>query len=82
MITIIIVKTMVTFLGNLMPWHYNDGGSFSYHNYNNNEQWYDYSGGYICYKANKYLGFLWKENIINIGTEWYDFKCGINYIIF
>ena len=69
---------------NLMPWHYNDGGSFSYHNYNNNEQWYDYSGGVIFgYKANKHLGFFVEGKYNKYwNREWYDFKCGINYIIF
>ena len=32
---------------NLMPWHYDDGGAYTYHNYNNEKQWYDYSGGII-----------------------------------
>ena len=69
---------------NLMPWHYDDGGAFSYHNYNNNEQWYDYSGGIIFgYKANKHLGFFVEGKYNKYwNREWYDFKCGINYIIF
>ena len=69
---------------NLMPWHYDDGGSFSYHNYNNGEQWYDYSGGLIFgYKYNKHLG-VFAEGKYNKywNREWYDFKCGINYVIF
>jgi len=33
--------------GNIMPYHYDNGDEFSYHKYNNNEQWYDYSGGLI-----------------------------------
>ena len=70
--------------GNLMPWHYNDGGQFSYHNYNNSDQWYDYSGGVIFgYKLNKQLG-IFAEGKYNKywNREWYDFKLGINYIIF
>ena len=69
--------------GNLMPWHYDDGGQFSYHNYNNEEQWYDYSGGLIFgYKLNKQLG-TFAEGKYNKywNREWYDFKLGINYII-
>ena len=70
--------------GNLMPWHYNDGGQFSYHNYNNSDQWYDYSGGLIFgYKLNKQLG-IFAEGKYNKywNREWYDFKLGTNYIIF
>ena len=70
--------------GNLMPYHYNDGGQYSYHNFNDGEQWYDYSGGLIFgYKLNKNLG-LFVEGKYNKywNREWYDFKCGINYIIF
>ena len=70
--------------GNLMPWHYNDGGQFSYHNYNNSDQWYDYSGGVIFgYKLNKQLG-IFAEGKYNKywNREWYDFSLGINYVIF
>jgi len=69
---------------NLMPWHYDDGGTFSYHNYNNGEQWYDYSGGIIFgYKLNKHLGtFVEGKYNKYWNREWYDFKCGVNYVIF
>jgi len=69
---------------NLMPWHYNDGGKFSYHNYNNNKQWYDYSGGLIFgYKINKHLGsFIEGKYNKYWNREWYDFKIGVNYVIF
>ena len=70
--------------GNLIPYHYNDGGRYSYHNFNNNEQWYDYSGGMIFgWKINKSLG-LFVENKYSKywNRTWYDFKVGINYIIF
>tara|TARA_R100001015_G_C4632372_1_gene195846 strand:+ start:1680 stop:2708 length:1029 start_codon:yes stop_codon:yes gene_type:complete len=70
--------------GNLIPYHYNDGGRYSYHNFNNNEQWYDYSGGMIFgWKINKSLG-LFVENKYSKywNRTWYDFKLGINYIIF
>jgi hypothetical protein len=67
-----------------MPWHYNDGGTFSYHNYNNNQQWHDYSGGLIFgYKASKHLGFFIEGNYNKYwNREWYDFKGGVNYVIF
>jgi len=70
--------------GNLMPWHYNNGGEFSYHRYNNDEQWYDYSGGLIFgYKYSKNLG-VFVEGKYNKywNREWHDFSFGINYIIF
>ena len=70
--------------GNLMPWHYNEGGEFSYHKFNNNEQWYDYSGGLIFgYKYSKSLG-VFVEGKYNKywNREWHDFSFGINYIIF
>jgi len=67
---------------NLMPYHYNDGGEFSYHNYVDG-QWYDYSGGVIFgQKITKQLG-VFVEGKYNKywNREWYDFKTGINYII-
>ena len=70
--------------GNLMPYHYDDGGQYSYHNFNNGEQWYDYSGGLIFgLKATKSLGcFIEGKYNKYWNKEWYDFKLGINYIIF
>ena len=70
--------------GNLMPYHYDSRDEFSYHNYIEEEQWYDYSGGLIigC-KFDKNLGaFL--EGTYNKywNRKWYDFKLGINYVIF
>ena len=70
--------------GNLMPYHYNDGNEYSYHNFNDEEQWYDYSGGLIVgAKITKHLG-VFVEGKYNKywNREWYDFKCGINYVIF
>ena len=69
--------------GNIMPLHYDDGGEFMYHN-SVGGQWYDYSGGLIFgYKLNKSLG-MFVEGKYNKywNREWYDFKCGINYVIF
>ena len=69
--------------GNLMPYHYDNGNEFSYHNYNNGEQWSDYSGGIIFgRKLDKQLG-IFAEGKYNKywNREWYDFKFGINYII-
>ena len=70
--------------GNLMPYHYDDGGQYSFHNFNDGEQWYDYSGGIIFgLKATKNLGcFIEGKYNKYWSKEWYDFKLGINYIIF
>jgi len=69
--------------GNLLPYHYDLGNEYSYHNYVG-DQWYDYSGGLIFgYKINKNLG-IFAEGKYNKywNREWYDFKCGVNYVIF
>ncbi len=70
--------------GNLMPYHYDDGEAYSYHNFNDGEQWYDYSGGLIFgYKVNKNVGcFIEGKYNKYWDREWYDFKFGINYRIF
>jgi hypothetical protein len=70
--------------GNLMPYHYNDGGEYSYHMFNDDQQWYDYSGGMILgLKINKHLGtFVEGKYNKYWNREWYDFKLGINYVIF
>ena len=70
--------------GNLMPYHLDQGGEFSYHKYNGGEQWYDYSGGLIFgYKLDKHLG-VFVEGKYNKywNREWHDFSLGINYILF
>ena len=76
---------------NLMPWHYDDGGEYSYNNHKSNawrymdgKQWFDYSGGMIFgYKLNKHLGtFVEGKYNKYWNRKWYDFKCGINYVIF
>ena len=70
--------------GNLMPWHYDNKDEFSYHKFNNGEQWYDYSGGLIFgYKYSKSLG-VFVEGKYNKywNREWHDFSFGVNYIIF
>jgi len=68
--------------GNLMPYHYDNGNEYAYHNFIGG-QWYDYSGGMIFgKKLNKQLG-IFAEGKYNKywNREWYDFKLGINYII-
>ena len=70
--------------GSLMPYHYNDGSEFSYHNYIDGDQWYDYSGGLIYgIKHNKNLGYFVEGKYYKYwNREWYDFKLGLNYVIF
>ena len=70
--------------GNLMPYHYDDGNEFNYHNFIEDDQWYDYSGGIIYgIKQNKNLGYFVEGKYNKYwNREWYDFKLGINYIIF
>jgi len=77
-------KTWLHVWGNLMPWHYNDGSEFSYHNFITEEQWYDYSGGLIYgIKQNKNLGYFVEGKYNKYwNREWYDFKFGVNYVIF
>jgi len=68
---------------NLMPYHLDDGSDYSYHEYEGN-QWLDYNGGIILgYKVNKHLGtFIEGKYNKYWNREWYDFKFGVNYVIF
>tara|TARA_R110000765_G_scaffold315021_1_gene407681 strand:- start:238 stop:672 length:435 start_codon:yes stop_codon:yes gene_type:complete len=70
--------------GNLMPYHYDDDSEFSYFNYNEGDQWYDYSGGLIYgVKVSKNLGYFVEGKYNKYwNREWYDFKLGVNYTIF
>ena len=69
--------------GSLIPYHYDDGSEFSYHNYVSG-QWYDYSFGLIYgIKQNKQLGYFVEGKYNKYwNREWYDFKIGMNYTIF
>jgi len=68
----------------LMPYHYDDGSEFSYHNFNDGEQWMDYSCGLIYgIKQSKKLGYFIEGKYNKYwNREWYDFKLGLNYVIF
>ena len=70
--------------GNVLPYHYNDGRQFSYHNFNDGKQWLDYSAGMIFgYKVTRNLGaFVEGKYNKYWDREWYNFKFGINYKIF
>ena len=69
--------------GNLMPYHFDDDGEFSYHKYNDG-QWLDYSGGLIFgyYLIPKKLG-IFVEGKYNKywNRNWHDFSFGFNYVI-
>jgi len=69
--------------GNLMPYHYDAGGEFSYHKFNEG-QWTDYSGGVVFgHWVNKNLG-VFIEGTYNKywNREWHGFSAGINYRVF
>ena len=70
--------------GNLMPYHLDQGGEFSYHRFNNGEQWYDFSGGLIFGKKfSKHLGMFIEGKYNKYwNRKWHDFSVGINYVIF
>ena len=69
--------------GNVMPYHYDAGGEFSYHAYNEG-QWVDYSGGIVFgHWVNKNLG-VFIEGTYNKywNREWHGFSAGVNYRVF
>jgi len=67
----------------VMPYHYDNGSEFSYHNYVDG-QWADYSLGFIYgIKHNKSLGYFIEGKYNRYWNRtWYDFKLGMNYVIF
>ena len=69
--------------GSVMPYHYDDGSQFSYHNYVDG-QWADYALGFIYgIKQNKSLGYFIEGKYNRYWNRtWYDFKLGMNYVIF
>jgi len=69
--------------GSIMPYHYDDGSEFSYHNYVDG-QWADYALGFIYgIKHNKQLGYFIEGKYNKYWNRtWYDFKLGMNYVIF
>ena len=70
--------------GNVMPYHYDDGGEFSYHKFNDGNQWIDYSGGLIFgYRITKSLGcFVEGKYNKYWNRSWHDFSFGLNYVIY
>ena len=67
----------------ILPYHYDDGSEFSYHNYVDG-QWADYAFGFIYgIKRSKQLGYFVEGKYNKYwNREWYDFKVGMNYTIF
>ena len=69
--------------GNIMPYHYDAGGEFSYHKFHGG-QWIDYSGGIVFgHWFNKNLG-VFVEGTYNKywNRTWHGFSAGINYRVF
>ena len=68
---------------NYLETYVHNGNEYAYHKYNDG-QWLDYSGGLIFgYKLNKHLGtFIEGKYNKYWNREWYDFKFGVNYVIF
>ena len=69
---------------NVMPYHIDTDNEYSYHKYNDDKQWIDFSVGMICgYKFNKSLGtFVEGKYNKYWNRKWHDFSVGINYVIF
>jgi len=69
--------------GSFMPYHYDDGNEFSYHNFVDG-QWADYSMGFIYgIKHSKSFGYFLEGKYNKYWNRtWYDFKLGMNYVIF
>jgi len=69
--------------GNFMPWHYDDGSEYSYHDFNEG-QWQDLGVGLIYgHWFNKNLG-IFCEGTYNRywNREWHGFSVGVNYRVF
>ena len=69
--------------GNLMPYHLNTDGEYSYHNFVNSDQWVDFGVGLVFgTKLTKNFG-IFAEGKYNRywNREWHDFSIGLNYIL-
>ena len=69
--------------GNIMPYHLNTDGEYSYHNFVNSNQWIDLGAGLVFgLKATKSLGFFAEGRYNRYwNREWHDFSFGVNYIL-
>jgi len=76
-------KSWLHVWGNIMPYHYNAGGEFSYHKFIGG-QWLDYSAGIVYgHWYNKNLG-VFLEGTYNRywNRTWHGFSAGVNYRVF
>ena len=69
--------------GNLIPYHVDTDGEYSYHRFVRSDQWVDYSGGLIFGKRfSKSLGVFVEGKYHKYwDRSWHDFSIGINYVI-
>jgi len=69
--------------GNLIPYHVDTDGEYSYHRFVRSDQWVDYSGGLIFGKRfNKSFGVFAEGKYHKYwDRSWHDFSIGINYVI-
>ncbi len=69
--------------GNLIPYHVDTDGEYSYHRFVSSDQWLDYSGGLIFGKRfSKSLGVFVEGKYHKYwDRSWHDFSVGINYVI-
>ena len=69
--------------GNMIPYHLDSDGEYSYHRFVNSGQWMDYSGGLIFGKRfNKSFGVFAEGKYHKYwDRSWHDFSLGINYVI-
>ena len=69
--------------GNIIPYHLDTDGEYSYHRFVNSGQWLDYSGGLIFGKRfNKSFGVFAEGKYHKYwDRSWHDFSLGINYVI-
>lgn len=69
--------------GNLIPYHVDTDGEYSYHRFVRSDQWVDYSGGLIFGKRfNRSFGVFAEGKYHKYwDRSWHDFSIGINYVI-
>ena len=69
--------------GNLIPYHVDTDGEYSYHRFVKSDQWLDYSGGLIFGKRfNRSFGVFAEGKYHKYwDRSWHDFSIGINYVI-
>ena len=68
---------------NLIPYHVDTDGEYSYHRFVRSDQWVDYSGGLIFGKRfNRSFGVFTEGKYHKYwDRSWHDFSIGINYVI-